>query len=105
MLTGADGSMTPVESAATPPGKLLGVAVAMGARLVPIGAMRRVAGCGPGPAFHAWQGHTMCENPPFSGLPTVIVFGVEWTRGTCFGGRVQRSGVTSKLVKGNSVTV
>lgn len=73
MLTGADGSMTPLESATTPPGKLLGVAVAMGARLVPIGAMRHVAGVWPGPAFlRLAQGHTICENTPFSGLPTVI---------------------------------
>ena len=43
MLTGADGSITPLESATTPLGKLLGVEVAMGARLVPIGAMRHVA--------------------------------------------------------------
>ena len=73
MLTGADGSMTPLESATTPPGKLLGVAVAMGARLVPIGAMRHVAGVWPGPAFlRLAQGHTICENTPFSGLPTVV---------------------------------
>ena len=73
MLTGADGSMTPLESATTPPGKLLGVAVAMGARLVPIGAMRHVAGVWPGPAFlRLAQGHTIYENTPFSGLPTVI---------------------------------
>ena len=73
MLTGADGSMTPLESATTPPGKLLGVAVAMGARLVPIGAMRHVAGVWPGPAFlRLAQGHTICANTPFSGLPTVI---------------------------------
>ena len=73
MLACADGSMTPLESATTPPGKLLGVAVAMGARLVPIGAMRHVAGVWPGPAFlRLAQEHTICENPPFSGLPTVI---------------------------------
>ena len=74
MLTGADGSMTPLESATTPPGKLLGVAVAMGARLVPIGAMRHVAGVWQGPSFlHLVQGHTICKNnAPFSGLPTVI---------------------------------
>ena len=73
MLTGADGSMTPLESATTPPGKLWGVAVAMGARLVPIGAMRHVAGVWPGPAFlRLAQGHTIYENTPFSGLPTVI---------------------------------
>ena len=65
--------MTPLESATTPPGKLWGVAVAMGARLVPIGAMRHVAGVCPGPAFlRLAQGHTICENTPFSGLPTVI---------------------------------
>ncbi len=70
MLTGADGSMTPLESATT---KLLGVAVAMGARLVPIGAMRHVAGVWPGPAFlRLAQGPTICENTPVSGLPTVI---------------------------------
>ena len=73
MLTGADGSMTPLESATTPPGKLLGVAVAMGARLVPIGAMRHVAGVWPGPAFlRLAQGHTIYENTPFSGLRTAI---------------------------------
>ena len=73
MLTGADGSMTPLESATTPPGKLWGVAVAVGARLVPIGAMRHVAGVWPGPAFlRLAQGHTICENTPFSGLPTVV---------------------------------
>ena len=73
MLTGADGSKTPLESATTPPGKLWGVAVAMGARLVPIGAMRHVAGVWPGPAFlRLAQGHTIYENTPFSGLPAVI---------------------------------
>ena len=74
MLTSADGSMTPLESATTPPEKLLGVAVAMGARLVPVGAMRHVAGVWPGPAFlRLAQGHTIYENTtPFSGLPTVI---------------------------------
>ena len=73
MLTAADGSMTPLESATTPPRKLLGVAVAMGARLVPVGAMRHVAGVWPGPAFlRLAQGHTICENTPFSGLPTVV---------------------------------
>ena len=62
--------MTPLESATTPPGKLLGGAVAMGARLVPIGAMRHVAGVWPGPAFlRLAQGHTIYENTPFSGLP------------------------------------
>ena len=65
--------MTPLESATTPHGKLLGVAVAMGARLVPIGAMRHVAGVWPGPAFlRLAQGRTIYENTPFSGLPTVI---------------------------------
>ena len=45
----------------------------MGARLVPIGAMRHVAGVWPGPAFlRLAQGHTIYENTPFSGLPTVI---------------------------------
>ena len=69
MLTGADGSMTPLESATTPPGKLLGVAVAMGARLVPIGAMRHVAGVWPGPAFlgagaaHDLRKHTVLWAP------------------------------------------
>ena len=76
MLTGADGPMTPLESVTTPPGKLWGVAVATGARLVPIrpiGAMRHVAGVWPGPAcLRLAQGHTICKNTPFSGLPTVI---------------------------------
>ena len=73
MLTGADGSTTPLESATTPPGKLSGVAVAMRARLAPIGAMRHVAGVWPGPAFlRLAQGHTIYENAPFSGLLTVI---------------------------------
>jgi len=41
--------------------------------LVPIGAMRHVAGVWPGPAFlRLAQGHTICENTPFSGLPTVV---------------------------------
>ena len=49
------------------------MAVAMGARLVPIGTMRHVAGVWPGPAFlRLAQGHMICENTPFSGLPTVI---------------------------------
>ena len=57
----------------TPPGKLWGVAVAVGAQLVRIGAMRHVAGVWPGPAFlRLAQGHTIYENTPVSGLPTVI---------------------------------
>ena len=44
MLTDADGPMTPLESATAPPEKLLGVAVAMGARLVSIGAAARGRG-------------------------------------------------------------
>ena len=51
----------------------------MGACLVPIGAMWHAAGVWPGPVFlrlapgyRDTQGHTICENTPFSGLPTVI---------------------------------
>ena len=77
MLTGADGSMTPLESATTPPGKLWGVAVAMGTWLVPIGAMRHVAGVWwvpvpPGMPQVQPQVHTTCENTRFSRLPTVV---------------------------------
>ena len=59
MLTGADGSMTPLESATTPPGKLLGVAVANHlpwapgwCPSVPCGTWQ---GCGPGQRSYAWR--------------------------------------------------
>ena len=50
----------------------------MGAQLMPVGAMRHVAGagqgCGPGQvSVSAWaQRHTNFENTPFTGLPTGI---------------------------------
>ena len=86
------------------------VAVAIGARLVawcpsvPCGTLyrRHVTGVWPGPAFlRLAQGHTMCENTPFSGLPAVIYKRFEvGTRDTCKAWATLGLGrlVTSKLV-------
>ena len=69
MLTGADGAPTRPGLAGTPPGNLWGVAAAMGAWFVPIGAMRHVAVVWWVPVPPPYpQGHTMYENTPFSGL-------------------------------------
>ena len=73
MLTGADGAPTRPGLAETPLGNLWGVAAAMGAWFVPIGAMRHVAVVWWVPVPPPYpQGHTMYENTPFSGLRTVI---------------------------------
>ena len=73
MLTGADGAPTRPGLAGTPPGNLWGVAAAMGAWFVPIGAMRHVAVVWWVPVPPPYpQVHTMCENTPFSRLRTVI---------------------------------
>ena len=73
MLTGADGAPTRPGLAGTPPGNLWGVAAAMGAWFVPIGAMRHVAVVWWVPVPPPYlQEHTMYENTPFSGLRTVI---------------------------------
>ena len=69
MLTGADGAPTRPGLAETPLGNLWGVAAAMGAWFVPIGAMRHVAVVWWVPVPPPYpQGHTMYENTPFSGL-------------------------------------
>ena len=73
MLTGADGDPTRSELAETPLGNLWGVAAAMGAWFVPIGAMRHVAVVWWVPVPPPYpQGHTLKWITPFSGLRTVI---------------------------------